>query len=409
MRKGLAPWVALLLMAMGGAAPAADPHWVGSWATSEQIPEERNALPPGTLDDATLRQIVHLSIGGRTIRVHLSNAFGTAPLHISAAHIAKPLSPAAPAIAQGSDRALSFGGAADVTIPAGAEYLSDPIDYAVAPGSDLAITLHFERQPTQQTSHPGARTNSYIVKGDQVAAADMPDALKVEHWFFIGGVDVAAAPDAVTIVALGDSITDGRGSTTNGNDRWSDDLARRLAKEKPGRQFGMLNHGIGGNHLLLDGLGPNTLARFDRDVLAHAGVKYVIVLEGINDIGTFDRDGTKPRAEHDLLVHQMTGALEQIVLRAHAAGIKVYGATITPFMDCGPYMPKPVSEADRVAVNDWIRAPGHFDAVIDWDAAVRDPARPDHLAAQYDSGDHLHPSAAGYQAFAAAVPLSLFP
>ena len=410
MWKGLAPFLALFLIATAGRAQTTDPHWVGSWATSQQIPEDRNALPAGTLDDATLRQLVHLSIGGATLRVHLSNAFGTAPLHITAAHIARPLSPAGPAIAPQSDRALTFHGAADVTIPAGAEYISDPIAYAMAPDSDLAITLHFEHQPAQQTSHPGSRTNSYIVKGERVTAADMPDAAKVEHWFFIGGVDVMATDGAAAaIVALGDSITDGRGSTTNGNDRWSDDLSRRLLKKKPGRQFGVLNAGIGGNNILKDGLGPGALSRFDRDVLARAGVKYLIVLEGINDIGTFDRDGTRPRAEHDLLVHQMTGALEQIVLRAHAAGIKVYGATITPFMDCGPYNPKPISEADRVAVNNWIKAPGHFDAVIDWDAAVRDPARPDHLAAQYDSGDHLHPSAAGYHAFAAAVPLSLFP
>ena len=180
MWKGLAPFLALFLIATAGRAQAADPHWVGSWATSQQIPEDRNALPAGTLDDATLRQIVHLSIGGATLRVHLSNAFGTAPLHITAAHIARPLSPAGPAIAPQSDRALTFHGAADVTIPAGAEYISDPIAYAVAPDSDLAITLHFEHQPAQQTSHPGSRTNSYIVKGERVTAADMPDAAKVD-------------------------------------------------------------------------------------------------------------------------------------------------------------------------------------------------------------------------------------
>jgi lysophospholipase L1-like esterase len=408
MARRTAAFLALVLTAWSGAAPAADSNWVGSWATSQQVPEDRNALPAGALDDATLRQIVHLSIGGATIRVHLSNAFGTAPLHILAAHVARPLSPAGPALVAGSDRGLTFGGAADVTIPAGAEWISDPVAYRVAPDSDLAVSLHFERQPAQQTSHPGSRTNSYIGKGDQLAASDMPGVMKVEHWYFLGGVDVVAPPGAAAVVALGDSITDGRGSTTNGNDRWSDQLSRRLMKALPRRPLGMLNAGIGGNNILKDGLGPNAVSRVDRDILARAGVKYVIVLEGINDIGTFDREGTRPKAAHDLLVHQMTGALEQIVMRAHAAGIKVYGATITPFMDCTPYAPKPASEADRVAVNAWIRAPGHFDAVIDWDEAVRDPARPDHLASQYDSGDHLHLSPAGYGAFAASVPLSLF-
>jgi len=399
----MAKGFALLILAVALASPALAGGWVGSWATSQQIPEPRNALAPEALNDATLRQIVHLSLGGKSLRVHLSNAFGTEPLHIDAAHVAKPLSPAGAAIDPKSDWALTFQGRDDVTIPAGAEYISDPVAFTAAPDSDLAITLHFETAPAQQTSHPGSRATSYLAHGAQVSAADLPDAVKIDHWFNIAGVDVPAAEQTVAVVALGDSITDGRGSTTNGNDRWTDDLARRLK----GR-IGVLNHGIGGGRVLRDGLGPNALARFDRDVLAQPGVRYLIVFEGINDIGTFDPDATLPQAAHDGLVRELTSAFAQMVLRAHAAGIKVYGATITPFVDCGPYHPGPASEADRVAVNAWIRAPGHFDTVIDFDRTVRDPARPDHLAAAYDSGDHLHPSAEGYRVMAAAIPLTLF-
>ena len=400
-------WFLAVALACATAAPAqAATRWVSSWATSQQIPEDRNALPAHALDGATLRQSVRLSIGGKAFRVRLSNAFGAAPLHIAAAHVAVPAAPGSDAIRPGSDRALTFDGAGDVTIPAGAEYVSDPIAQAVTPGADMALSLYFDAAPTAQTSHPGSRTTSYVLAGNHIGDISLPGATPVEHWFNIAAIDVDA-PRATAVVALGDSITDGRGSTTNGNDRWTDALAQRLAAAH--LPVAVLNHGIGGGHVLQGGLGPAAMARFDRDVLAQPGARWLIVFEAINDIGTFDRDGTRPQAAHDELVAQLTGAYGQMIEKAHAAGIKVYGATITPFMDCGPYNPKPISEADRVAVNNWIKAPGHFDAVIDWDAAVRDPARPDHFAAQYDSGDHLHPSAAGYRAFAAAVPLSLFP
>jgi lysophospholipase L1-like esterase len=269
-------------------------------------------------------------------------------------------------------------------------------------GANIAITLHFETAPAQQTSHPGSRTTSYLLSGDHLGATALPGAAKFDHWFNIAGIDVAT--DANAIVALGDSITDGRGSTTNGNDRWTDALTERLANAH--LPAGVLNHGIGGGHVLLDGLGPNAMARFDRDVLAQTGVRWLIVFEGINDIGTFDPEGNKPQTAHNELVRQLTAAYGQMIEKAHAAGITVYGATITPFMDCTPYHPSPITEADRIAVNAWVRA--HFDAVVDFDATVRDPARPDHLAAIYDSGDHLHLSPAGYRAIAAAIPLALF-
>jgi len=384
-------FVILMVAALLAAAAQAQTHWVGSWATSQQIPEDRNALGPHDLDDATLRQTVHLSLPGASLRVRLSNAFGTAPLHIASAHVARAVAAGSDAVEPSSDRELRFSGRRDVTIPAGAEYVSDPL--ALAAG-DIAISL--------QTSHPGSRTTSYLLHGDHVSDPALPGAVKFDHWFHIAGVDVSGGRGAIAV--LGDSITDGRGSTTNANDRWTDALARRLAGAK--MEIGVLNHGIGGGHVLVDGLSPNAMSRFDRDVLAQPGARWLIVFEAINDIGTFDPEGSKSQAAHDALVLQLTTAYSQMIEKAHAAGLKVYGATVTPFMDCAPYRPKPITEADRIAVNGWIRS--HFDAVLDFDMTVRDPTRPDHLAPAYDTGDGLHLSPAGYRALAEAVPLSLF-
>jgi lysophospholipase L1-like esterase len=386
--------------------------WVGSWATAEQVPEPNNSLAPADMRDATLRQVVHLSIPALELRVHMSNAFGTAPLHFTAVHIARPFAPASPQIDASTDRALTFFGRPDVTIPAGAEYVSDPVVFMVALQSDLAITFHLDEPPSGETGHPGSRATSYLVHGDHVADADLPDARRFDHWFNIRGVDVIAPRRAAAIVALGDSITDGHGSTTNGNDRWTDDLVSRLRTVKPVRWLGVLNEGIGGNRLLLDGLGPNALARFDRDVLAQAGARYLIVLEGINDIGMFglssSEETSQAQSAHDALVHRIIAGYEQIVMRAHAHGIRVFGGTLTPFMGSTFYKPGPLGEADRETVNRWVRTPGHFDAVIDFDKALRDPQRPEQLLAAYDSGDHLHPAPAGYRAMAAAIPLEDF-
>jgi lysophospholipase L1-like esterase len=382
-------------------------NWIGSWASSQQIPEPQNALASEDLRDATLRQIVHLSVGGPSVRVHLSNAFGTKPLHFTSVHIARPVSAGAAKIDPASDRALSFFGESDVTVPAGAEFISDPVDFPVTAGSNLAVTMHFDLPPAQQTGHPGSRATSYVAHGDMVSAADLPEAKKVEHWYQLGGVDVIAPSNAVAVVALGDSITDGHGATTNGNDRWTDVLARRL-QSSPTQAVSVLNQGIGGNHLLTDGLGPNVLARFDRDVLAQTGVRYLIVLEGVNDLGGLTRNGEVSPAEHSALVRRIEEAYQQVVLRAHAHGIRVVGATILPYTGSDYYHPGPSNEDDRQAVNQWIRTPGHFDEVVDLDKVMRDPAHPDRLLPEYDSGDHLHPSPAGYNAMGSAIPLSLF-
>ncbi len=379
------------------------PAWMATWATAQQIPEPNNALLPTDLTDATVRQIVHTSLGGMAYRVRLSNAFGTQPLIVNSVHVAQAVSPASPATVAGTDRTLTFAGKTTVTIPAGAEYLSDPVDASLPAGSYLTISYYLTDPPAQETSHPGSRATSYLVHGDHTADTDLVTPKTFDHWFGISAVDVEAVSKGV-IVAIGDSITDGHGATTNGNDRWTDALARRTAP----LGLAVVNYGIGGNHMLTDGLGPNVLARFDRDGLAPAGGRYLILFEGVNDLGKDSRERDLTPGEHQALVDNIIAAYQQVIDRAHAHGLKIYGATITPFTGSDYYHPNAAVEADRQAVHAWIRAEGHFDGIIDFDAVVRDPAAPDHLLAAYDCGDHLHPSAAGYKAMGDAVDLKLF-
>jgi lysophospholipase L1-like esterase len=372
------PLIALLL---AGALPG---HWTGTWVSAQQTCEPHNLPPAPGFADTTLRQVIHVSLGGARMRVRFSNEFGNATLTIVSAHVA--VAAGGSAIKPETDRALTFAGAASVAIPAGAPMWSDPLDFPLAPLSDLAVTIYLKGAPSDVTAHPGARTPSYLLAGDHVSAAAMPDAAATEHWYFLSGVDVVS--DRPAVVALGDSITDGRNAKNNG--RWPDGLARRLAAKK----IGVLNQGIGGNCLLHCGLGPNALARFDRDVLAQENVRWLIVLEGINDLGNHGN------------ADQMIAAYQQIIQRAHAHGIRVYGGTIMPVE--GSFYYKPEVEKSRQKVNQWIRTSGAFDAVIDFDAATRDPQNPARLAPAADSGDHLHPANPGYQIMAGAVPLGLF-
>jgi len=399
-------WTAFALSAkMWSASP---PAWVGTWSSSQQIPEPQNALPSADLSDATLRETVHVSCGGAVLRVHLSNAFGTQALHLSSVHIARPAGVGTSAIDPASDRALLFGGSPDVTVPPGAEYVSDAIAYPLAALSDLTISMRIEVEPGQPTGHPGSRQTMFYAHGDLTAATDLPSAKKIDHWYLLSGVDVQATTGAYSVVALGDSITDGHGTTTNGNDRWTDVLAQRLQANAGTRVVGVLNQGIGGNHLLTDGLGPNALARFDRDVLAQPGARYLIVLEGINDLGGLELRGAATQQAHEELVHRMIGAYQQIIARAHTHGLKVYGATVMPDGGSDYYHPDAASEQDREKVNEWIREAGHFDAVIDFDKVMADPAHPQKLLPAFDSGDHLHPGPAGYRAMGQAISTSLF-
>ncbi|MGA2383200.1 MAG: SGNH/GDSL hydrolase family protein [Gemmatimonadales bacterium] len=372
------------------------PHWLGTWTSSQQLVEPRN-MPPAPLANSTLRQVIHVSLGGPRIRVTLSNLFGDGPIAIGAARIAR--SAGGGAIEPASERALTFGGADSVTIAAGQSVTTDPLDFPVSPLSSLALTLRIGVAPSALTGHPGSRTTSYIKAGDWVSAPDLADATTTEHWYLVAGLDVVAEGSAV--VTLGNSITDGHGAGTNRDDRWPDNLARRLQADPRTRQVAVLNAGIGGNRILADGLGPAALSRLTRDVLDQSGVRWVIVLEGVNDIG-----GTRSAAAADSVATGLIAAYGRMIAAAHARGLRIYGATILPFG--GSFYDGPGHEEARQRVNKWIRTGGAFNAVIDFDAVVRDPADPHRLRPNADSGDHLHPGEEGYRMMADAIDLRLF-
>ncbi|HEY1606351.1 MAG TPA: SGNH/GDSL hydrolase family protein [Allosphingosinicella sp.] len=407
MRRARFALAALVLIGSGasGAAPAG--HWVESWASAQQVPEPQNSLAEADLTDTTLREHVRLSLGGTRLRVRFSNLFGTQPLVIDAATIARAADPAGNALVAGSMRPLTFAGSAEVTIPAGAEFLSDPVALDAPPLATLAISLHFPHAPARQTGHPGSRATTWVAPGNQSEAPAVQRAKGVEHWYQLASVEVEA-PGTASVVAFGDSITDGHGVGTDRDSRWPDILAERLLAAPATRGISVLNFGIGGNRLLLDGLGPNALARFGRDVLGPPGVRWAILLEGVNDLGTFTRDAPQSPAAHQALVRHILAAFAQMAARARAHGIRLIGGTIMPFGSSGYYHPDAATEADRQAINRWIRTPGHFDAVVDFDALMRDPAHPDRLSPKFDSGDGLHPSETGYRAMGEAIPLSLF-
>ena len=394
------PLCAWWLAAAGAIAAQATTNgaWMGTWGAAPQLTEPKNLPPAPGLSDSTLRQIVHVSIGGSRLRVRFSNAFGSDPVEITAAAIAAAGDRGA--IHPDSSRPLSFGGEPVVAIAPGAMAVSDPVESELAPLADLAVTMHFGQVSRDVTGHPGARCTSFLQQGDFVSAATLPAPVTIEHWYILSGVEVWAEQPQGVLAILGDSITDGRGSTTDRNRRWPDDLARRLQADPRTARIGVLNQGIGGNRLLHDGLGPSALARLDRDVLAQSGVRWLIVFEGVNDIGT------GPPDDQAAIVREVIGAYEQIVRRAHARQIRVYGATITPFGKS--FYSSPAREEARQAVNHWIRTSGQFDAVIDFDAAVRDPTDPTRLAPAVDCGDHLHLSDKGYEVMAEAIDLDLF-
>jgi lysophospholipase L1-like esterase len=386
------------------APPPAGERWVASWGSAQLVPEGQNELPAAQWQDASLRQVVRVSLAGRQLRVKLSNVFGTAPLVVDAASVARAVQPGRADVDPASLHPLTFGGAAGVTIPVGAEYLSDPVGLAHAAGTDLAISLHFAQAPARQTGHPGSRATSFLARGNQVAAASWPQAETFARWYQVAGVESLAGAGAHTVVAIGDSITDGYGVAPDTYARWTDGLAARL-RAAGMTDVGVVNAGIGGGRMLRDGLGPNLVSRFERDVLARPGVSHAIVLIGVNDFGVQHRNKEDSPAERARLVADLEQAYSQVVARAHLQGVCVLGATITPYGGSGYYQPGPENEADRRAYNQWIRTAGVVDGVVDFDAALRDPAQPDHLLKALDN-DGLHPSPDGYRAMADAVPLA---
>jgi lysophospholipase L1-like esterase len=386
-------------------ATAATPsdHWVGTWAASPMAAKNPGAKfgAPGT-DGTTLREIVHISIGGPSVRVVLTNEFGLDPLTIGAAQIA--LSSGTSAITAGSATPLTFGGAPTIIIPPGALVVSDPVALKVAPASNLAVSIFLPDQLTNQlTLHPFADQTNYLVPGNVVSAASLDAPTTFFTWDFLKGVDVTADDKSASIVTFGDSITDGAHSTRDANARWPDVLARRLLADKKTANLGILNQGIGGNRILHDTTGPSALARFDRDVLAQAGVKYLVIMESINDIG----HATDPAKPYDVVTAEdLIVGLGQLATRAHTHGIKVIGATLTPFV--GAKYQSPAGEEMRQAINKWIRTTNQLDGVIDFDKLTTDPTHPGMFLPLDDSGDHLHPGDDGYKAMGESIDLKLF-
>ncbi|WP_394365472.1 SGNH/GDSL hydrolase family protein [Streptomyces sasae] len=398
----------------GTAHTAQGRHWVNTWTGMPQLTEVGN-LPPApftgeksVLADTTLRQTVRVTTGGHRLRLRFSNAYGDTPLPLTSVTVAQPEGgrAGAGAIVPGSLHRVTFSGRAATVVPVGAQVVSDPVDFELAPGSNLTVTAYTAQgQPDLAlTSHPGSRTTSYLVNGDHTEDPDLTGATHVDHWYLLSDVEVLAPAATRAVAVLGDSLTDGRGSTTNGNDRWPDQFFDRLQSRRATSGIAVLNQAAGGNRVLNDGLGPNVLARLDRDVLSRSGVSWLIVFEGVNDIGTAAATPDAQRAVADDLI----AAYQQIVVRAHAQGIRVYGATLLPFGGNAYDDGAGVREAARQRVNAWIRGPGHFDAVIDFDGAVRDPAEPSRLQAGLQVGDWLHLNPTGYGALAAAVPTDLF-
>ncbi|MFJ8958436.1 SGNH/GDSL hydrolase family protein [Lentzea sp. NPDC102401] len=389
-------------------ADARGERWITTWTSMPQLCEPHNMPPPPftqdnlVLADATLRQTLQVSVGGRRMRLRFSNAFGGAVLPITAVTVALPVDGRAgvSAVQPGTVRRVTFGGRASVNVPVGALVLSDPLGFTLAPGTNLTVTAYFAsgQASTSITSHPGSRTTSYLLAGNHIDSLDLPGATPTDHWYFVSGVEVRAG--ASSVVVIGDSLTDGRGSTTNGNDRWPNQLFDRLR----GKDIAVLNQAAGGNRVLNDGLGPSVLARLDRDLLAQSAVRWLILFEGVNDIGTAAPDETAQKQVSDDLI----AAYQQIVDRAHAHDIQVYGATLLPFGGSGYDDPGGMRESARQTVNRWIRTSHRFDAVVDFDAAVRDPADPRRLLAAADVGDHLHLNPTGYRMLAEAVPIRLF-
>lgn len=378
-----------------------DARWVGTWTASPQAAE-----PPGdAFDNQTIRQVLRTSIAGNRVRVRLSNEFGATPLVVGAATIARHSAGAA--IVAGSDRALTFGGRSSITLAAGAPALSDPIDFDLPAVGNVVVSLYLPKPSVPRTLHSLGVATTYIsTAGDYSAAVVMPTARTAQSWYFLSGITVEGTKRSAAIVALGDSITDGFASTPDANRRWPNVLAERLQASRRTADVAVLNHGISGNRTLFDFIGPNAQARLDRDVLNAPGAKYLILLVGINNIGI---PGVFGRPDEVVSAQDIIAGHQQIIARARERGLKIYGGTLTPFEGTifpGYYTPE--GEAKRQAVNHWIRTSGAFDAVIDFDLALRDPARPTRMLPAYDSGDHLHPNDAGYRAMGNFIDLRLF-
>ncbi|WP_170135493.1 SGNH/GDSL hydrolase family protein [Nannocystis exedens] len=387
----------------GGDDEGPDARWVAAWATSMMEPEPAIIETKSrSFSDETLRQTVTVTAAGDRVRLRLSNLFGSQPLELAEVRVAKEQEPLV--TAPGSDRQVHFAGRPGATIPAAAELLSDGVDLEVSPGDRLIVSIYASKPSELATWHPFSFTTHAVAEGNQAASERLTEPSTLSSAFWLAGVDVESAETDKVVVTFGDSITDGSYSTVDARRSYPDRLFARLQDDPETRSVAVVNHGLGGNRLLRDSVGPSGLSRFERDVLGTPGVTHAIVLIGINDIGMPGFVGPSEQVTADELID----GLESLADQAKAKGVKAFVGTILPFEAAFPPYYTIEGEEIRQAVNTWIRDNDAYDGVIDFEAAVRDPEHPTRILAAFDGGDHLHPNDAGHQAMADAVPLSLF-
>ena len=373
-------------------------HWVATWASAEQVVEPHNCPPAPGLEGNSIRQIVQTSISGKTVRVKFSNEFSQGPVTINAVEIAHAATAGSSSdIVAGTEVSLTFNGSKSVTIKPGELVTSDPVKFPMGTRQNVAITMHLgEASSTSVTGHPGSRTDSYLIEGQ---GSDFSNAVKTAHWYIINAIEIKAEKKARAIVVLGNSITDGRGSTTNEQNRWTDNLSRRLLANKKTSRVSVLNMGLGGNCILNGGLGPTGRSRYPRDLFQQEGVKYIILFEGVNDLGGYGDAISK--------ANQIIEVYKQIIEEAHERGIKVYGAPVMQFKGNNYYSEN--HEAGRQQLNQWIRNSGYCDGVIDFDAVMGSEDDPARLNSKYlFENDYLHPNADGYVRMGDCIDLKLF-
>ncbi len=390
----------LILLLINTCFLNAGKNWVGTWATAPQLVEPHNNPPAPGLSNNSIREIVRVSTGGKIIRLKFSNEHSKSPVTIKSVKIAA--STGNGSIDISTIKELKFNGINEYTMQPGAVAVSDPVKFNLKPRMDVAITLYLGNTSQTITGHPGSRTTSYIISGNDKSVTEFSNAVKTDHWYIISGIDVVSPKSAGAVAIIGNSITDGRGSGTNLQNRWPDILSERLLKNKGTEKVSVLNLGIGGNCVLRGGLGPTALRRYDKDVLGQSGVKWVVIFEGVNDLGGApDVEDVANKKADDLIE-----AYKLMINKAHEKRLKVYGATIMPFKKNGYY--KPYREMARTKVNDWIRTSGAFDAVIDFDKVISDPADNACMLESLQDNDFLHPNQAGHRKTGESVDLNLF-
>jgi lysophospholipase L1-like esterase len=403
--------VLVLFTSLAGSAErcgkACEGNWVTTWGTAQQLAVPARAIPsavayPQKVVAQTVRMVARSTVAGKAVRIALSNSFGLAPVRVDAAQVARLAS--SHAIRPGSNRKLTFGGSESVLLLPGAQLYSDPIEYDVPAQADLVISLYLAADSGPTTAHPIGLRNAWLAPGNQVAAERLQDPSQFRSYLWLAGIDVLAARNAAAIIAFGDSITDGFSTTPDADLPWPSILARRLAAQRNLPPRAVINMGISGNRVLREGAGSSALARFDRDVLARPGVRWVVLMEGINDIGFSAIPGLP--ASEKVTAQEIIAGHRMLISRARLHGLKIIGGTLTPFEGVNTY--SEAGETMRQTVNRWIRESGEFDAVVDFDAVIRDPAAPTRMRAQFDAGDHIHPNDAGNQAMAEAFDLRLF-